>query len=476
MTGTEARSRKVRLAEYSADPTALWLAAAFVLYGLTAIAFLAINIPPFQNPDEAAHFLRAAQLADGGLVGTRFSVTAADGSRQITAGGNADPGVLAAALPFNALIFHPDARAMGTYWKPPVHWSTQRAMTSFPNTAVAPPVFYVPSALAVIVGRMSRITVIQTLLLSRVLTGLAAVSVGAVAIVWAGRGAPWVFAVLTLPMSLSLIASSSQDALLLGCSALAGAAMLRALRVPGRHDWRILAILAVSLGLIGAVRPPYGALVVLPLGLTAFPLRWRIACAAAAAACIVAWCLVALLTAATNFGAFVGAEPGAQIAAFLSDPVQAAHVVLVTLRRYWLGYVVGFVGQLGWLDTALPGAYYGVAVAMLVVAAIAAMLGVAGGPVRGGSWLAIAGAILLAAGGIFAIQYLTWTTPGSPTVEGVQGRYFLPLALAGAALLPALQTPRLACLHRALVLAVAAFPIATLTVVMRAVVLRYYLG
>ena len=48
------------------------LAAAFVLYGLAATAFLAINMPPFQNPDEPNHFLRAAQLADGGLVGTRF--------------------------------------------------------------------------------------------------------------------------------------------------------------------------------------------------------------------------------------------------------------------------------------------------------------------------------------------------------------------------------------------------------------------
>ena len=433
-------------------------------------------MPPFQNPDEVAHFLRATQLADGGLVGTRFSMTEPDGSRQITAGGSADPGVLTAAAPFNALIFHPDARAVGAFWNPPVHWSTQRVMTSFPNTAVAPPVFYVPSAVGVIVGHMSHMTIIQTLLLSRVLTGLVALSIGAAAIVWAGGGAPWIFAILTLPMSLSQIASSSQDALLLGCSALAGAEMLRALRVPGRHDWRMLAILAAALGLMGAVRPPFGTLVILPLGLTAYPARWRVACAAAAAACIVAWCLVALLTAATNFGALVGADPWAQIAALHADPMQAAHVVWATLRRYWLGYLVGFVGQLGWLDTALPHAYYGVAIAMLAVAAVAGMLGVTGERVRTGTHLTIAGAVLLAAAGIFAIQYLTWTAPGSPTVEGVQGRYFLPLALVGAALLPALHTPRFACLHRGLVLAVAVFPVATLSVVMHTTVLRYYLG
>ena len=83
--------------------TARWLAAAFVLYGLLATAFLAINMPPFQNPDEPAHFLRAAQVADGGLTGTRFSTTGADGSRQVTAGGWADPALLRAAAPFEAL-------------------------------------------------------------------------------------------------------------------------------------------------------------------------------------------------------------------------------------------------------------------------------------------------------------------------------------------------------------------------------------
>ena len=44
------------------------LASAFVLYGLIAIGFVAVNMPPFQNPDEPAHFLRAAQLAEQNKV------------------------------------------------------------------------------------------------------------------------------------------------------------------------------------------------------------------------------------------------------------------------------------------------------------------------------------------------------------------------------------------------------------------------
>ncbi len=93
--------------------TARWLAVAFVLYGLLATAFLAINMPPFQNPDEPTHFLRAAQVADGGLVGS-------------------------------------------------------------PNTAIYPPLFYAPSAIGVLAGRVAGMTVVQTLVVSRLLTGMAA--------------------------------------------------------------------------------------------------------------------------------------------------------------------------------------------------------------------------------------------------------------------------------------------------------------
>jgi uncharacterized membrane protein len=88
----------------------------------------------------------------------------------------------------------------------------------------------------------------------------------------------------------------------------------------------------------------------------------------------------------------------------------------------------------------------------------------------------IAAGLLLSACGMFGAEYVSWTAPGNPTVEGIQGRYFLPLALVGAALLPAVGGARVARLRAALVLAVAAFPVVSLAVTMQAVVVRYYLG
>ena len=92
-----------------------------------------------------------------------------------------------------------------------------------------------------------------------------------------------------------------------------------------------------------------------------------------------------------------------------------------------------FIGQLGWLEVKLPNSYYAAARIALLVAFIASRP-VAGAILEAGR----AGPAFDHAGrfgrhlhhsGPFAIQYLTWTAPGSALVEGVQGRYFIVLVL-----------------------------------------------
>jgi uncharacterized membrane protein len=84
--------------------------------------------------------------------------------------------------------------------------------------------------------------------------------------------------------------------------------------------------------------------------------------------------------------------------------------------------------------------------------------------------LAAAAAATLA---IFAAQYLTWTPVGATRIEGVQGRYFLPVALiAGAAL--ARRSAREPAIARAMAWPVLLFPVATIVITLHRVVLRYY--
>jgi len=459
------------------DCTARRIALAFVAYGLFAILFLAFNLPPFQNPDELGHFLRASQIADGGLTGRRFSLPDAGGQVTVTAGGKVDPAAWDAANVFDQIPFHPETPVTTEALATDIAWTSTRTMIGFPGTAMYPPFFYAPSAVAIAAGRAAGATVIQTLMASRLLTGLAALAVGAVAIACAGASAIWIFAVLTLPMSLSLIASSSQDALMLSFSALAGGLVARSLPGGRRADTSRLVWIAVALGLVGMARPPFGALALLPLALPGVAWRTRIVTASAVAACGLIWSAIAAATATTNFGVSVaGSDPAAQSAFLLSHPLFVPHLLRRTMAVQWPGLVLSFIGVLGWLDTTLPDDYYSAVKWMLPMAAITAALGTRRGRAGWSSRGLIAAAVVISAAGVLAIEYLTWTKPGAEVVEGLQGRYFLPLALAGAGVVPALGDTRLARLHRPLVVALVAFPLVSMAVTMRAVVLRYYLG
>lgn len=454
---------------------ARWMAAAFLLYGLLATAFLAVNVPPFQNPDEPAHFLRAAQIAEGVLIGTRFAENNGTAAPQVTAGGLSDPAISQAAAPFASIAAHREEKVARADWVANVHWTRTRSLISFPNTAMYPPFLYLPSAVGVLSGRIANLSVLRTLVVSRLLSGMTAVALGALAIIVAGGAAPWLFAILTLPMSLSLFASASQDGLLIAVSALAGAFMVRLSRWPTAQNWKLLTWLVVALSLVGMARPPYGPLALLPFGLQKIRLRWRILASIAIAASVVIWSALVAATTWTSFASTAtGAEPLAQLELLRHDPVSAITAAFNTLKQYGLAYVATFIGVLGSLDTILPRSYYVAAAIALIIAALATILGVKSDRVGGINLPSLVGAILSVAA-VFGIQYLTWTPPGHATIEGVQGRYFLPIALTGMALFPALGNARMARINNWLVLLVIAFPLVSLAVVMRSVILRYYL-
>ena len=454
--------------------TARRIAAAFLLYGLVATALFGINTPPFQVADEPIHFMRAAQIAEGDLVGTRFAQTLPGGKTELTGGGSIDPALVAAATPFFALPFHPELRAKRADWAPNIHWSSKRALVSFP-TANYPPFFYLPAAAGVLAGRELGLSVVQTLYLSRLLTGLVAVGLGALAIAIAGGAAPWIFTILTLPMSLSLMASVSQDALLIACGALAGALLVRGIRQPAAAGGTLLAGLVVALSLVATARPPFGALALLPLGLPRVQLWRRLVACLVVVISTLAWARIAAVTSMTNYGTIVGADPAAQIQFMLHQPLLALKAIAAALTMS-KAYLTEFVGMLGWMDTSLPLYYYKIAAVMLVVAAAAAMLGTRGKRMTAGNYLAIAAGVALASLGVFLVQYVAWTAPGHAIVDGIEGRYFLAPALAGAALLPALGQMRAPRLRTALLGLILVFPAISLAVAIRAIVLRYYLG
>lgn len=444
-----------------------WFAMLFCLHAGIGVTTIAVLMPPFQAADELAHFERADQVAGGGLVATRYDGGAASG-------GTIDLADDVLAAPFDAIRFHPERKVTRAMLEAAARVRRDgRGLQSFPNTAIYPPFLYFPAALGLVAGHAAGWSVLHTLVLSRLLDGVASVAIGALAIAWAGPAAPLLFAILCLPMSLALFASVSQDGPMIASGALAAVLLARAADAAGGRRGACLTGGCIALALVGMARPAYLPLVLLPLLVPRVPLGWRVGGTAAATGAIVTW--IALTDRMTLFRP-EALQVARQMHAALAHPglwpAIAAGTIRVQLAHH-LPYVQEFVGVLGWLDTPLPAPFYAVALAGL---ALALVLSLPPQPRLAPGPRLLAGLLLAAAAlAVFVLQYLSWSPVGASYVEGVQGRYFLPVAVFLPLVLPHLRRPLPARAVAAGRLVLGFAPCLSIAVTIRAIVLRYYL-
>ncbi|GAC1346226.1 MAG: DUF2142 domain-containing protein [Acetobacteraceae bacterium] len=434
---------------------------AYVVYALLATVVLAWTVPPYQNPDERNHLLRAEQVSRWGLVGQRF-----DAGRN--SGGLVAPEIEATASVFQPVVAHREQKVTAAMFAAVrrVGWRGAPIWASFANTSIYPPFFYAPAVVGIWAGKLGHVSVVHTLVLARVLTGLVCCALigGAIARClrdgMAGAGL-LIFAVATLPMSLSVASACSQDGVMLGAGAVAAAGLVRLRR---RAGIGVFVAMCVCLGLMAMARPAYVALGLVPLAAGSMTRRARWAGAVLVVLACLGWVAVAGSYAAIDTTASHGADVGAQLLGLL-DPAHDLALALGTGRRFG-DYVEGFVGKLGWLDVDLPRSLIVAACVMLVGTGV---VGWRGRPA--GAWVALG--VAISVGLVFLVQYLTWTAVGKTVVDGVQGRYFLPLAMVLSGIAGGWPRHRLG---RGLSALVVVFPVVAIGVTIRALIVRYYLG
>ncbi len=429
----------------------------YCVFASVLVVLLALTMPPLQNADEEAHAYRADQVSRGVFLGQVL----ADGEY----GGAVSGGLLELQRRTESLRFHPERKATREMCLP-LPWGGPVA-SGFPNTAVNPPVFYAPAAVADVVARRTGMVLPRGLVLMRLAEGVVSVALGAAAIALGGESAVWLFAVLLLPMAVAVAAAVTQDGPMLGCTALAVSLYLHVRKPQAEFAGLAFAAMCVLLALVGMARVPYFAFVLL---VAAAPVKrwWRVAGAVLMTLCVAAWSA----RSAAHFPLPVRVDgivsPGLQVLSLVLHPWR---VPLIAYRTFiandWF-IAHSFIGQLGWLDVELPGIYREFAWAGLLLAGFAS---VRRGGLRG--WwlevLAVAGAVA----GVGMIQYMTWTVVGAPLVDGVQGRYFLAPALVLAVIFSRGRGVGLPGARWAGVL-VLALPVLSIAVTMHEVILRYY--
>lgn len=405
----------------------------FLLFAIPQVVFLALCTPPFQTPDEPAHFFRAWQIAHL-QIGPH-------------AGGFADSGAdhiwdCVAGLPHNPKVLYTKDEQKGVE---SAQWSGVSTYREFPNTGTGALTGYLPQAMGILIGRAVGLGPLRTLELARLLNGAFAIAVCAFSLGWCRRGKLIMFAVLLMPMNLSLFASCGQDATLIALTCVAYAAISRQLDGGGPLSTVRAAVVIVSLTVVLVGRPPYVVLLLAllvpglfigrrnrPSWATGFWLAFF------SFAVTVAWWLTAMHMAgavATPLAGIGTVDAKMQLINVLHHPGIVGSL-LSYAAQHTVEYIAGVIGYMGWLDTLMPALYY---LAMILVLAMAAIAEMSHGP-----RLAKSVTVLLMAAGfagvaaVFIVEYLIWSPVGAPGIYGVQGRYFIPLVIVAAVGLPRL--------------------------------------
>ncbi len=429
----------------------------FILFAFPTALFMALAVPLGQVPDEAAHVARAGSLLHGQLLGQRQVRLDGAGHPIMGAGVTLDPGPVYADFAFNVgdvkkMTAANEARLEA------IPWPTRLVFVGSPNTAVYFPIFYVPSAVALGAGHFLQYSPYVAVLMGRVVNVLTCLVIGVLALRLARRGRLLLLATLSLPMTLSLIGSFNQDGVLIATTALIAALLTRPAGPRGLSYW----VAALLLACVIAVKPPYLPMAVVMLlpcrGWSRRDLLPAIGAMALATLPAVAWALVTLHTVATPFvfgppyhpgplwpgdpqRLFPSSDTREQLRVFLHDPWLLIQLPIQTMKLLWLVEVQTTIGVIGLLDVVMALPIYTWWYVAMIAAAVGTMFASPEEPPgpRGPFVLIALLSVVATVFAIFDLQYLSWTKVGQTLIDGVQGRYALPLLALLAISLPVIR-------------------------------------
>lgn len=401
----------------------LWLALA-----LTVCFSMVFLTPPFQVPDEPAHFIKAAQVSVGNFSGIK------DANHNPGAYTPTGPVNLVGIKEFHLLSRHKERKIdvlRSTETRPSaVKWG-ERLVFSATSAINYPPTGYLFHAIALRLSQALHINVLSSFFLARLFNALGCVALSCMAIALSTRGKWYLFILLSLPMTLFQFASLSQDGVLISSSALGSAMLSRYLDEEGPVSRQLTLIFgSIFFFLVATLGKPVYMPLLLAVHLVVLMKNkdYVSGIILSTFSSLTIVCLWYLL----NSTGYSVSDPEIsivrQIYYIYKDPIALVTVVLQKTVVNLTKEASGFIGIIGWRDTELPIYSYGAVKALL---ALVLLMNCYAFIRQRQSFTLIAAVALAIIVSMFLVSlalYITWTPVGLQTVHGVQGRYMIPIA------------------------------------------------
>ncbi len=420
-------------------------AIAFALIAAIFGAVFAVLTPPFWGHDEITQFGRAYQVAHGGFLpqeihddrgvayGGDIPVTVDElmgyALRDYTSNPDEPAAMVGDPLAYDRLESRPVSDAQRPMW--------------FTNTAAYSPVPYLPAALGIRSAELLGLDVGGLQLLTR-LCGLLAylLVVGFGLFALRNTRVQWLaFTVAVLPIAVFQAGTVTADTLTNAIALLVGMLLVKSLFVGADLTRPERYALLGSAVVLPLCKPTYVLLamllVVVPparLGLRKRWLPWVFA-----ATGFVLFAIWTKISSPTTEGMgfmrkqsqWYSVIPGDQLKGILGDPIDFAQTFEHSIARRDLEWFNEFFGELGFAYINVPATTI---VACLL--ALAVSVGVAERMVADNrrTWI-VALALAASVGMIYTTLYMSFSPVDYFIIDGVQGRYFVPLAIVFFAVL-----------------------------------------
>ncbi len=411
----------------------------FLFFALSWGLFTVFLTPPIQISDEPNHFFRAYQISKGEYFPTAY---------QNRIGGFLPRSIKVVFDPFQKLFLDKTARLKIADFKNPLDYplnKTDTTFLSFPNTARFIPIPYLPQATGIAIGRMFDAPPLVLFYLGRLVNFL----VWTVLVFFALKIIPvykWLFLIIALlPMSVFEAASLSADAFTNAISFFGIAFFLKyAFAGKTKIGNSTIVFMALVVLMISMSKSAYFLLVLLffliPKDKFATKLAYRRSAAIVLSSAIIGFIASALFVKMV-YGLH---EPGTpfflelsetlskvdtsgQFVFILSHPLQYSKVLLNTFWTHYPPLIQSCIGVLGWWDSIFPMYFYYLSILIFIFITLFETTG----KINIRQKLIMASIALATILGLATTQYLTWTPVGKEIIDGLHGRYFIPILPLG---------------------------------------------